>query len=121
MHARSGLPIQQEFHGVAREVNGQIVAAFGYDSFQPAGCALHLCIDSPTGLNRALLGAAFSVPFKQWGYKYLAAIIQTSNAKSLTIAARLGFNRVGEIPGELWFGVMYRDDCRWLKPAERVR
>ena len=119
MHDLSGLPIQRDFHGVARERDGQIVAAFGYDSFQPAGCQLHLCVDSPTALNRALLARAFAVPFHQWNFTYLAAIIQEQNTASLNMAKRLGFVGVGMIPGHLRFFAMYKPDCRWLWLAER--
>lgn len=119
MHARSGLPIMRDFHGLAREVRGSIVAAFGYDSFQPGGCQLHLCVDTQDGLNRTLLAKAFQVPFIQWNYSYLLAIIQEQNTKSLNMATRLGFKKFGEVPGHLRFGVMYKDDCRWLKLGQR--
>jgi RimJ/RimL family protein N-acetyltransferase len=119
MHERSGLPIMRDFHGIAREVRGEIVAAFGYDSFQPGGCQLHLCVDKPSGINRELLLRAFHTPFQQWNYQYLLAIIQVQNFKSLNMADRLGFKLFGEVPGHLRFGVMYRNDCRWLKLGQR--
>lgn len=119
MHARSGLPIMRDFHGIARELDGKIVGAFGYDSFQPGGCAMHLCLESAAALNRQLLWQAFRVPFEQWNYSYLLAIIQEHNVKSLNMATRLGFKKFGEVPGHLRFGVMYRDDCRWLKLGQR--
>ncbi len=119
MHARSGLPIMKDFHGIAREVDGNIVAAFGYDHFQIGGCQMHLCVDRHDGINRMLLWKAFEVPFEQWNYSYLLAIIQVQNTKSLNMAARLGFKQFGEVPGHLSFGVMYKDDCRWLKLGQR--
>ena len=119
MHDRSGLPIQRDFHGVARERNGELIAAFGYDSFQPHGCQLHLCVDSPTALNRALLFRAFAIPFIQWNFKFLCAIIQEQNTASLNMAKRLGFSGVGLIPGHLRFFAMYKPDCRWIYLAER--
>ncbi len=121
MHARSGLPLQRDFHGIARERGGKIVAAFGYDSFQNSGCAMHLCVDDLGALNRTLLFRAFAVPFIQWNFTYLACIIEASNHKSLNMAKRLGFAQCGEIPNHLWYGVMYRQDCRWLWLAERVK
>ena len=126
MHARSAMPIHQQFHGVAREVNGQIVAAFGYDNFQELSCAIHCCVDEPWGLNRSLLSMAFRIPFEQWGYNCLISIIDSGNVKSLNLAERLGFVEFAKLPGAhpsgaLHFGAMYRDKCRWLKPAERKR
>lgn len=120
MHERSGLPIARDFHGIARERNGRIIAAFGYDYFQPTSCSLHVCVDTPDAINRSLLSKGFEVPFIQWGFTSLFCVIQMTNKKSLNIAARLGFEEVGVIPDALWFGVLWRDKCRWLKLAERV-
>ena len=118
LHERSRLPIQKDFHGVAREVNGEIVSAFGYDSFQPKSCALHTCTDRP--YTRELLHAAFWIPFEQWQYERIYAIIQTGNAKSLNLAQRLGFRTIGATP-DLWFGVLNKQECRWLMPPKRQR
>lgn len=116
LHARSGLPIQAAFHGVAREVDGEIVSAFGFDSFQPKSCALHAGTDRP--FTRGLLYKTFEVAFGQWSYDRLYAIIQTNNAKSLNLAVGLGFKEVGKTP-DLWFGVLEKEDCRWLIPPKR--
>ena len=123
LHRRSGLPLQKGFHGVAREVDGRIVAAFGYDYFQGSSCCLHTATDYPWGYNRALLTKAFKVPFEQWGYNCLISIIQSGNLSSLNMSRRLGFTEFAVLPGAhpsggLHFGVMYRDDCRWLLPHE---
>lgn len=115
MHERSGLPIQRDFHGIAREVDGEIVSAFGYDSFQDGGCALHACTDRP--YTKTLLRLAFKIPFEQWSYRYLVGVISAKNLKSLRLADKLGFREVGRLPGELHFFALQKEDCRWL-PAE---
>lgn len=107
----------REFHGIGREVNGEIVAAFGYDSFQPRACQFHVCAD-PTGISKTLLMKAFQVPFNQWGYFTLIGIVQQTNEKSLRIAHRLGFTSFG-LAGGLEFFKMDREDCRWLGPANK--
>ena len=126
LHAGSGLPIQDQFYGIAREVDGVIVAAFGYDSFQGTSCQFHTRTDKPWGYNRLLLGMAFDIPFKQWDYNCLISIIQSGNVKSLNMSNRLGFTErlviQGAHPsGGLHIGVMYKAECRWLKLAEIVR
>lgn len=118
LHARSRLPLQRDFHGIAREVDGEIVSAFGFDSFQDESCALHTATDRP--YTRALVRGAFWIAFRQWGYKRLYAIIQTKNVKSVKLAKQLGFTRVGET-ADLWFGVLEQEDCRWLAPPKRQR
>jgi hypothetical protein len=122
MHIRSGMPIQKEFRGIAREVDGVIIAAFGYDSFQGLSCQLHAVTDSPTGFNRVLLRTGFEVPFIQWQYQKLIGIIQAGNAKSLNFAKRLGFEEFAVLKdahpsGALHFFALDRKDCRWI-PAE---
>lgn len=121
MHERSRLPILKEFHGIARELDGKIVSAFGYDHFQDHGCALHAVNEHRQGFSRALLQKAFEVPFVQWNYQHLVGMIGTDNAKSLTLARRLGFREVGIIPDFMWIGMMRKDQCRWLKLAERAK
>lgn len=115
MHERSKLPLQLRFHGIAQTAaDGRLTAAFGFDSFQEHGCALHLCVENGAGISRGLLQAAFRTAFRQWGYRYLACIISADNYKSLNMARKLGFQGAGVIPGELWFGVLYPRDCKWL-------
>jgi L-amino acid N-acyltransferase YncA len=113
MHERSKLPLHVHFHGIAQtDARGDITAAFGFDSFQERGCALHLCAAAP--LTKGLLRATFRTAFRQWGYRYLACIISADNVRSLNMARRLGFKEVGVVPGELWYGVLYPADCKWL-------
>jgi L-amino acid N-acyltransferase YncA len=111
MHSRSGLPIQIAFHSIAREVDGVIVSAFGFDSFQPESCALHTATLVP--YTRSLLQETFWTIFCQWNYKRCYAIIQTSNHKSLNLGVRLGFRELARTE-DLWFGVLERDTCKWL-------
>ena len=108
--------MQQDFHGVAREVDGEIVSAFGFDFFQDDSCLLHTATDRP--YTRALVRGAFWVAFEQWGYARLYAIVETKNAKSLNLARHLGFREIGPAT-DLWFGVMEKEDCRWLRSAKR--
>lgn len=117
---RSGLVWVEDFVGIARVVDGKIVAAFGYDHHQDSSCCLHTACE-PGGYNRALLRYAFLVPFRQWGYKCLISIAQNGNVRSNNVAARLGFQEFAILPqahpsGGLRFGVMSSEQCRWLEP-----
>lgn len=109
--------MQRDFHGIAREVDGEIVSAFGFDSFQPKSCALHTCTDRP--YTRSLLRAVFWYAFTEWGYDRLYAIVRQDNPKSLNLAFRLGFRTIGETP-DMWFGSLEKQDCRWLAPAKEA-
>lgn len=123
MSARSGLVRVDDFVGVAREVDGQIVAAAGYDHHQESSCCLHLAVE-PRGLNRAFIYKLFSVPFQQWKYNCLIGIIQRGNVQSANIARHLGFTQFAELPGahpsgSLDFYRIYADECKWLKRLQK--
>lgn len=114
LHEQSGLPLKGDFHGIAREVDGVIVSAFGYDNFTDGGCALH--VSTTRQLTRRLVQMAFRVPFEQWGYRFLFGLVSAKNLKSLNLATKLGFKEAGGIPGEVTFFALQKQDCRWLTP-----
>lgn len=116
---RSGLVRVEDFLGIARRVDGRIVAAFGYDHHQDSSCMFHVAAE-PGGIDREMLRRGFWVPFVQWGYSCLIGVIQSKNSKSLEIAARLGFTQRLVLPGAhpsgaLHWWVMYRNECPWLQ------
>lgn len=116
---RSGLVQVADFVGIGRELDGELVAAFGYDHHQDSSCMFHMAV-APHGLNRALLRKAFEVPFKQWNYRKLIGIIQKGNVKSLNLAQHLGFSCFASLPdahpsGALEFYQMDASECKWLK------
>lgn len=117
LHKHSGLPLRGDFHGVAREVDGEIVSAFGYDNFTDGGCALHVSTTRP--LTKGLVLWAFRIPFEQWGFRFLFGLVSAKNLKSLHLAGRLGFKEAGGIPGEVTFFALQKQDCRWLTPEKQ--
>lgn len=115
---RSGLLKVPYFHGVAREVDGHIVAAFGYDHYQDKSCMMHWGAE-PGGITRTLLRRAFWVPFVQWEYNVVLGVVAANNLPSREGAARLGFREVLALPGAhpsgaLHWLAMYRAECPWL-------
>ena len=119
----SGLHKVQHFQGIALERDYKIVAAFGFDFHQDSSCMIHVAAE-PGGITRFLLRKAFAAPFEQWGYECVMGVIQSSNTKSRELAERLGFTEFATVPGAhpsgaLHFFVMYKKDCRWLKPSGR--
>lgn len=123
IHARSGLVRVSDFVGIAREVDGQIVAAFGYDHHQNSSCMFHVAAE-PGGISRWMCRKGFEVPFDQWRYQVLIGVVQAGNVKSREIAARLGFTECLVLPGAHpsgalhWFS-MYRPQCKWLTNNEK--
>lgn len=122
---RSGLVRVADFVGIARELNGEIVAAAGFDHHQNTSCSFHIA-SKVGGINRDFLFKLFDVPFNQWKYSVLLGIIQRGNDKSLNIARRLGFSQFSSLPGahpsgSLDFFRLYASDCHWLKKLEKLR
>jgi RimJ/RimL family protein N-acetyltransferase len=117
LHEQSGLPLKGDFHGVARELDGEIVSAFGYDNFTDGGCALHVSTLRP--LTRTLVRWAFRIPFEQWGMRFLMGCVSAKNLKSLNLATKLGFEEAGNIPGEVVFFALKKEQCRWIHEQRR--
>lgn len=120
---RSGLVRVADFVGIARELDGEIVAAAGYDHHQDASCSFHIAA-LPQGINRTFLWKLFEVPFRQWNYSVLLGIIQSGNVKSLNLARRLGFEQFSTLPGahpsgSLDFFRLYATDCHWLEKLQK--
>lgn len=121
--SRSGLVRVHDFIGIARELDGEIVAAAGYDHHQDWSCSFHIAAHA-RGMNREFLWRAFEVPFVQWDYRLLLGIVQAGNGKSLNIARRLGFTEFATLPdahpsGSLEFFQMRREHCKWLTIREK--
>lgn len=107
-----------DFIGIGREVDGQIVAAFGFDFHQEKSCLFHVAAQ-PGGINRDFLRWGFWVPFVQWGYACLTGVVQAGNVNSRGIAARLGFTERlvladAHPSGALHWFSMYSSECPWL-------
>jgi RimJ/RimL family protein N-acetyltransferase len=115
------MELADDFVGIGREIGGKLVAAFGYNYHRPDWCFMHICLE-PQGLNRRVLRMAFDVPFRQWGYEYVIALIEESNKRCLKLAASFGFKEFDIIPrvsryAPARFFIMHKSDCKWLDLA----
>jgi hypothetical protein len=81
---------------------------------------MHIGIDTPRGLTKTLLYWAFAVPFEQWDYACVLAIIQAWNVKTVNLALHMGFTEFARVEeadprGGLVFLKMTKEQCRWLR------
>lgn len=124
LHARSGLYWQDSFQSICREIDGQIVGAFGYTDYTGTSVQMHVAGATDTWLNRKLLWQAFAYPFLQLDCKVAIGVIAEGNDPARQLAKKLGFGQFAIIPdahpdGGLVITVMKRGDCRWLELSQR--
>jgi RimJ/RimL family protein N-acetyltransferase len=104
---------------VALDTAGVIRGGVGFDGWTPGSVHLHVVLDTPVA-GRALLRSAFAEAFSG-GRLLVRGEVRASNARSLTLARRLGFRethrvRDGWAAGEdMVLFEMRREECRWLK------
>lgn len=117
--ATVGLTRATDSSAIGRIVQGRIVGAVGYDNHNGSTCNMHMALESPRALNRALLWKMFEVPFVQWGYKVVLAATGSQNDSCLTLIRKLGFEHRVTIPdahldGSLVVFSLHKNNCRWL-------
>ncbi len=109
----------------AVDSRGHTRGVIAYDNWTENSCQAHMAVSTPIAW-RTLLGSAFSYPFEELGRGLILAVIQSSNIKSLKVAAHMGFRmahrvRDGWAIGEdLVMLELRREDCRWIQPQRKA-
>jgi RimJ/RimL family protein N-acetyltransferase len=101
----------------------RIVAVIVYSRYDGHQCEISIATESPTWASRRILAALFSYPFNQLKVKRAGLIIRADNAKSISLATRLGFKRETNEQGLRQycrdgesahvFG-MLKSECKWI-------
>lgn len=118
-------PDDQRPCAFCHQTHGRIRAMTGYSAWTPNSVTMHVAGDEDDTSDRKEVGAAllvpsFEYPFIEQDRKIALIGVLSSNAKSLTMVARLGFTEVCRFP-QAWDDTtdmilfsMRREDCRWL-------
>ena len=128
-HQELGLRWSDDFRGVLyvpEHYEGQltnpahVAVAVGYDCFIGRTCCMHSVIPQPQALSRKIVRASFAYPFDVCGCMAVLALVDSPNARSLSLVQRLGFKEVCRIPhggieGDLVVMQMLRDECPWIR------
>lgn len=116
---RTGYDPGAGFRAIVQEVGGRLVGLVGFDGWTPGAVWMHVAAEAP-GACRGLLRAAFRYAFDDTGRRMALGMVRATNARSLRLAARLGFREVGRLreawaPGEdVVLLEMRREECRWI-------
>lgn len=124
--ARIGLPFRPDATAIGqRRDDGTLAAVVVYDGFSECDCNIHVASDgSGRWLTRALLVAAFTHPFGEWGLRRLTGLVPASNRYAMRLNRHLGFEVEGlcrhALPDDdiIVFG-MLREHCRYIAKEYR--
>jgi RimJ/RimL family protein N-acetyltransferase len=99
---------------------GSILGVVVFSRFTTGNCEVTVVADEPRFLSRTFLYACLFYVFIQMECSRVTAFIAVENAKSLSLAQRLGFRIEGTV--RKWFPTgdahilgLIREDCKWLK------
>lgn len=105
---------------VAVDASGAVRGGVLYDFWCENSVQVHMATETPMAW-RCLLPGVFEYPFQEAGRNVLIGSVRGGNAKSLAMAASLGF----EVEARIWDGyavgedlviiTMRRESCRWLR------
>lgn len=104
--------------------DGRLAAGVLYDGWLPNSVQAHMYVASPIA-GRRLLPHAFLFPFTEAGKGVLWSMIRSTNARSLALAAHLGFREADRVRDGYAVGVdlvrveMRREHCRYLGEKHR--
>jgi RimJ/RimL family protein N-acetyltransferase len=73
------------------ELNGELLAGVVFNNFTDSNASAHLAISKPTKRVWELLDHAFIYAFHTCGLRRVTAPVEETNAKSLRICGRIGF------------------------------
>jgi len=102
---------------------GAIEAGVLYEDFSGSNIVCHIAGQGGWA-SRSFLALIFHYPFVQLGAKRITAPVASTNAKSINLVHRMGFELectlAQAIPeGDLHLFRMWRDDCKFLRGKYR--
>jgi RimJ/RimL family protein N-acetyltransferase len=78
---------------------GNLVAGVVYCNFSKTGCNMHVASVSPYWFTKEFAKVIFAVPFNQWGYERVTALVYEDNPRSWKFIERIGFVLEGVMRG----------------------
>jgi hypothetical protein len=125
-----GLTYSDDFRGaiyVPNEFKNQVsnpkdvAVAVGYNNFLGKTCYIHVVVQKPEFLTRAMICEAFEFPFRDCKLDYLLGPVDAVNEDAVRFNTELGFKEIVRLPNGACSGEdfiiysMARKDCRWIR------
>jgi len=99
LRQRIQLPWGEDFRGLARVIDGQIVGCVGYVGFTGTSCEMHMAGERPGWFNREFIRLAFRYPFDMLNLPMVFGRVPSGNTRALDIDKRLGFKELVFLEG----------------------
>lgn len=99
-----------------------IIAGTLYEGYNGANIGVHIAAVEGSGwANREFLHSIFHYPFEQLRCKRITGVVASSNAAARHFNERVGMRlehtlKDAHPDGDLLLYVMYRGECKWLRP-----
>lgn len=101
--------------------NGDLVAGVVYERWNGVHVEASIAIDDAGWASKSTMFRIFHYPFVQLGCEAISVIVASSNAKSLNLVAKLGFEPEAIIKfaapdgSSLVVLKMFREKCKWIR------
>lgn len=113
--------------GVLNVEKTDLVAGVTYENWNGVNIEAAIAVDDQTWCNKSVLKGLFGYPFLQLGCEAITISVASSNAASLNIAVKMGFEAEAIIKFAAHDGSslvvlkMFRDKCRWIRDGKKGR
>lgn len=104
---------------IGKVKDGQMVAGVLYEDWSGTNLVCHIAGESDWA-DRYFLAVIFDFPFNQQGAKRITAPVCSSNAKSIALLIKMGFNLEAKLlgataKGDLLLFSMFKDNCKYIR------
>ena len=101
-----------------------VAVAVGFDGWIGHTCLMHVVIQKPEYLSRAIIREAFRYVFEDCKMNCVLGMVDSTNHAAVEFDTRIGFREVdrisqGGIDGDMIIFSMYKKDCRWIRKEIR--
>lgn len=115
-----------KFIGLADTKTGEFQIVFGFDTFSPTNCFMHIAAEHGLGVMRRnyayILRWVFDYPFNQCGLRRISSLVSENNKASWLLTSKRGgsfegvLRKAGENGEDMYLFGMLREECTWLSP-----
>lgn len=105
--------------GVVR--SGELIAGVVYERWNGVHVEASIAVDHPGWASKETLFRLFYYPFGQLGCEAISVLVPSTNAASMNLATKLGFEPEAIVKFAAYDGSsvivlkMFKDNCKWIR------